>query len=67
LKEKALKPTLWRTRFGSCYGPVVRQATEWVNKLPSAFGWGTNNLYVCGWQRESFFHGRHPDLDNKPI
>jgi hypothetical protein len=28
LKEKALEPTLWRTRFGSCYGPVVRQTTE---------------------------------------
>jgi hypothetical protein len=28
LKEKALDRTLWRTRFGSGYGPVVRQATE---------------------------------------
>jgi hypothetical protein len=23
--------TLWRTRFGRCYGPVVRQTTEWMN------------------------------------
>ena len=44
LKEKAKERTLWRTRFGSCYGPVVRQTNERVNKLPSAFGWGINNL-----------------------
>jgi hypothetical protein len=28
LKEEALDRTLWRTRFGSDYGPVVRQTTE---------------------------------------
>jgi hypothetical protein len=28
LKEKALDRTLWRTRFGRGYGPVVRQTTE---------------------------------------
>jgi hypothetical protein len=28
LKEEALDRTLWRSRFGRCYGPVVRQATE---------------------------------------
>jgi hypothetical protein len=28
LKEEALDPTLWRTRFGRGYGPVVRQTTE---------------------------------------
>jgi hypothetical protein len=28
LKEKALYCTLWRTRFGRDYGPVVRQTTE---------------------------------------
>jgi hypothetical protein len=28
LKEEALDHTLWRTRFGRGYGPVVRQATE---------------------------------------
>jgi hypothetical protein len=28
LKEKALDRTLWRTRFGRDYGPVVRQTTE---------------------------------------
>jgi hypothetical protein len=31
LKEEALDRTLWRTRFGRGYGPVVRQATEWMN------------------------------------
>jgi hypothetical protein len=28
LKEEALDRTLWRTRFGGGYGPVVRQTTE---------------------------------------
>jgi hypothetical protein len=28
LKEEALNRTLWRTRFGRGYGPVVRQTTE---------------------------------------
>jgi hypothetical protein len=28
LKEDALNRTLWRTRFGRGYGPVVRQTTE---------------------------------------
>jgi hypothetical protein len=32
LKEEALYPTLWRTRFGRDYGPVVRQTTEWMNE-----------------------------------
>jgi hypothetical protein len=27
LKEEALDRTLWRTRFGRSYGPVVRQTT----------------------------------------
>jgi hypothetical protein len=29
LKEEALDRTVWRTRFGRGYGPVVRQTTEW--------------------------------------
>jgi hypothetical protein len=28
LKEEALDCTMWRTRFGRGYGPVVRQTTE---------------------------------------
>jgi hypothetical protein len=28
LKEEALDRTLWRTRFGRDYGPVVRQTAE---------------------------------------
>jgi hypothetical protein len=28
LKEEAFHRTLWRTRFGRGYGPVVRQTTE---------------------------------------
>jgi hypothetical protein len=31
LKEEALDRTLWRTRFGRGYGPVVRQTTERMN------------------------------------
>jgi transposase InsO family protein len=37
LKEEALDRTLWRTRFGRGYGPVVRQNTEWMNELPLDF------------------------------
>jgi hypothetical protein len=32
LKEEAVDRTLWRTRFGIGYGPVVRQTTEWMNE-----------------------------------
>jgi hypothetical protein len=32
LKEEALHRTLWRTRFGRDYGPVVRQTAEWMNE-----------------------------------
>ena len=28
LKEEALDSTMWRNRFGSGFGPVVRQTTE---------------------------------------
>jgi len=28
LKEEALDRTVWRNRFGGCFGPVVRQNTE---------------------------------------
>jgi hypothetical protein len=28
LKEEALDRTLWRTRFGRSYGPVVKQTRE---------------------------------------
>jgi hypothetical protein len=28
MKEEALDRTVWRTRFGRGYGPVVRQTTE---------------------------------------
>jgi hypothetical protein len=33
LKEEALDHIVWRTRFGRGYGPVLRQTTEWINKL----------------------------------
>jgi hypothetical protein len=28
LKEEAVDRTMWRNRFGRCFGPVVRQNTE---------------------------------------
>jgi hypothetical protein len=28
LKEEALDCTLWKTRFGRCYGPVLRETAE---------------------------------------
>jgi len=31
MKVEALDRTLWRTRFGRGYGPVVRQTTEWTH------------------------------------
>jgi len=30
-KEEALDRTLWRTRFGRCYGPVARQSKQCIN------------------------------------
>jgi hypothetical protein len=41
LKKEALDRTLWRSRFGRGYGPVVRQTTERMNEwtqrtLPNA-------------------------------
>jgi hypothetical protein len=29
IERGSIRRTLWRTRFGRGYGPVVRQATEW--------------------------------------
>ena len=37
LKEEALDRTIWRHRFGGGFGPVVRQNTEWINELMSAW------------------------------
>ena len=33
LKEEALDRTVWRTGFVRDNGPVVKQTTEWMNKL----------------------------------
>jgi hypothetical protein len=35
LKAETLNRTLRRTHFGSGYGPVVRQTTEWMNREPN--------------------------------
>jgi hypothetical protein len=31
LKEEALDRSMWRSRFGRVYGPVVRQTTKFLN------------------------------------
>jgi len=33
LKEEALDRTMWRARFGRGFGPVVGQATKWMNEI----------------------------------
>ena len=33
LKEEALDCTTWRTRFGSDFGPVVRQTAKWMDMI----------------------------------
>jgi hypothetical protein len=43
LKEEALDRTMWRTRFGRGFGPVVRQTTKWTN--PSEFVGSVNKFY----------------------
>ena len=33
LKEEALDLTMRRARFGRCFGPVIRQTTQWMKQL----------------------------------
>jgi hypothetical protein len=63
LKEEALDRTLWRTRFGRVYGPVVRQTTEWMNTcFPSTGVASVRTLpTLCretalSWVRDSTIH-----------
>jgi hypothetical protein len=37
-KKDALDRTVWRTRIGRGYRPVVRQQTEWMMKFPVVVG-----------------------------
>jgi len=37
LIEEELDRTLWRTRFGREYGPVLRPTTEWINDFRRIF------------------------------
>ena len=30
LKEESLDRTMWRARFGRCFGPIARQTTKWM-------------------------------------
>jgi hypothetical protein len=55
LKEEALDRTMWKTRFGRGYEPVVRQTTEWM-KLPPALTRKTLNFAtVCVYMHRSIF------------
>jgi len=48
LKEEALDRTVWRTRFGSGYGPVVRdysKMNEWMNAKLSDGHYRTHDVH----------------------
>jgi hypothetical protein len=47
LKQEALDRTLWRTRFGRGYGPVVRQTTEWMQHKVNKATLSIDSL-LCG-------------------
>jgi hypothetical protein len=48
LKKEALDRTVWRTRFGRGYGPVVRQTAECMNERGSTRSHCVENLL---WKR----------------
>jgi len=45
LTEEALNYTLWRTRFGRGYGPVIRQTTKWMTEWMKSWKGG----WLVGW------------------
>jgi hypothetical protein len=67
LKEEALDRTMWRTRFGRGYGPVVRQTTEWMNTInifvfpmeAHGFVWGLLGVSDILWRLEIKFSPRN--------
>jgi hypothetical protein len=56
-KEEALDRTVWRTRFGRGYGPVVRQTTEWKEYIYIY-------IYICIWQTSGVSYP-HPNKTHK--
>jgi hypothetical protein len=62
LKEAALHRTLWRTHFGSGCGPVVRQATKWMNEWMNEHYWNFvtcwNQTRVLYWTSMPMFSGK---------
>jgi hypothetical protein len=48
LKERALDRTMWRTRFGRGYGPVLRQRREWMNEWMNEW----TNEWMNEWMNE---------------
>jgi hypothetical protein len=37
---------MWRARFGSGFGPVVRQTAKWMNDI-YAFNWRVACILLC--------------------
>jgi hypothetical protein len=73
LKEEALDRTVWRTRFGRGYGPVVRQTTEWMNSARgqwcSVYFWGhsfstfaAKCLHICNFRGDTIRSWLFTDL-----
>jgi hypothetical protein len=56
LKEEALDRTLWGTRFGRVYGPVVRRTAEWMNEWMNEWMTGKGRLQAgrCDWIPDSW-------------
>jgi len=44
LKEEALDRTMWRTRFGRGFGPVVRQTAKWMNVYTLCISWSNKRF-----------------------
>jgi hypothetical protein len=47
LKEKALDCTMWRSRFGRGFWPVVRQTTKWMNVISECSAVCNVNSICC--------------------
>jgi hypothetical protein len=46
LEEEAQDRTLWRTQFGTGYGPVARQTTTWLNLFSQTVGLPLQGRYL---------------------
>jgi hypothetical protein len=44
LEEEDLDRTMWKSRFGKGFGPVIRQSTKWMDEIKYV----RYHLYVRG-------------------